>query len=312
MDQPLAASRTLLITSLLLVVMSGQAGAESSTGALAERGALPALGYKNVVIGSRTAAVTEVKLPVDAHIDLFEPDDDVQVEGPGRFIGIVLIPIPYDDLWPRQSTIIGRFADCSRRGCKSDSHFLYANGEDDLEAGRYRVYLIADGGQVRITFRLSGPSGKTTITPSGRAFADVKAPRVRHHNIASSNYVYGGATYTAETPGQRLTFIRVWTLPPLGGVMNTCTYKGERDSTDPSTCSPQSTYDDTDNEDPVVYRPSLPGARYSLSDWDQATFRGEWWHGFWFISPGLIEEARITTMYLSYGPKDWPPGDKSN
>ena len=152
------------------------------------------LGAVNVLSGKSTGYV-RVSLARDATIAVSEPDKpgaainkDITVDGRGRFVGLALVEDPYPGYRDyNRFFMAGRFGGCDERGCKTTNEAVETMFEASkdagarfvVKAGEYRLYLLADGAPVKVTFRLHGLRGKRTLRSTVAATEDLKTSPTR-------------------------------------------------------------------------------------------------------------------------------------
>ncbi len=176
----------------------------------------PRLGATTIISGSEPAvAFVRVESPatVDVHEDFRSargPSPSISITGGGRFAGFVLVKETSRDT-SENFLIAGRFSDCASRGCASEKKPMNyvspsniagsPSGFVDLDPGRYRLYLIADGTPVRIVLRLDGLEGRSSISPTTPAAVDLRAPSVHvSHNDGPAVWA-AGSTYEGGAEG---------------------------------------------------------------------------------------------------------------
>lgn len=139
--------------------------------------AVPALAGTTVVTGSVTGRLT-VDLRAPATVDLGLPPvtdaPGASVSGDGRLTGAVLVRRGAGRgvtwLWASRAGL------CSRPGCRpvhGGAFHAWGLTRDrrlsatfaELLAGRYDLYLLADGRPVTVTLRLRGVGGRATLRP---------------------------------------------------------------------------------------------------------------------------------------------------
>ncbi len=171
---------------------------------------------KPVVLGATltvtgvTSFVRDVTIPRAVHVT--ERDFTVTTEG-GRFGGIVLDPLAED----QPGSVIGiREGWCTSPGCTRPSWGFAGGicfcgirtptppppGETTLPAGRYRLYLVADGARVTATVRLPGLKGRTAITSGARIRPVIDVPQPDQFDPPASAAGYGGNLYGAGSTHQ--------------------------------------------------------------------------------------------------------------
>ncbi|MDQ3952363.1 MAG: hypothetical protein M3279_05290 [Actinomycetota bacterium] len=189
------------------------------------RGSAVVLGGRNVIVGSTTAAVP-VRLPASARVDL-------DVEGNGRIVGLALLGDPYGSRPERGRFLFGgRAADCAAAGCEPGQtyQYLYDGSYDTperplLRAGRYVLYLIADGAPARVVLELDGLRGKVRIAPGKAEDVDLQTPATRFDRNGEGGTVWwAGSSFDAGEVG--LTFSALYVKGPVlaGTTVEHCQY----------------------------------------------------------------------------------------
>jgi hypothetical protein len=153
--------------------------------AVPEAGAAPVrqiLAGRSVLVADRPAAETVV-LPRAATIDLDDATADspsVTIEGTGRLAGFVLTALDPSDAQGPRTLIMLRVGGCTAPRCEATAPrqaYEYAVAGEGfavrrlsenarrvtLPAGDYALRAVTDGAPVRLTLRLGGLAGATTV-----------------------------------------------------------------------------------------------------------------------------------------------------
>lgn len=133
----------------------------------------PQLGAVTEVVGSRTSS-ERVRLLRPAHLDRAALKAAVTITGAGRARGVALVR-EGDDAFKRPLLFYVTTSFCGEPGCGPDEDPPATSATRDdtagdgvlrLPAGMYRLYLIADRDPLKVTLRLPGQRGKSTIRPT--------------------------------------------------------------------------------------------------------------------------------------------------
>ncbi|MGH2755251.1 MAG: hypothetical protein ACRDLB_12585 [Actinomycetota bacterium] len=152
-----------------------------------------ALGALNHLAGD-SAGYTVVSIPRRVSIDQrvlagrrSGPNPDIVIEGGGPFAGFILTENPAPEQEVRTVLIAGRFQECDGRVCKQGPRPMnYMEPSDDfgrgprmkkIPPGEYRLYLVTDGADTDVTFRLHGLRGSVKLHPTKQSSADMKPLR---------------------------------------------------------------------------------------------------------------------------------------
>ena len=161
------------------------------------------------VLTGTASAVVPVRLTKPATFRQPQADpksNAVAVEGKGRFVGFALVEQSAD---PDRTVIIsGRVPSRLRAGKTTDltsSALSSRHGGVDpvwtLPKGDYNLYLLTDGSPAKVTLRLGGLAGSSTLKPTRKAAFTVKQPAERLVGQGASS-----AGDNAVTRGETLTF----------------------------------------------------------------------------------------------------------
>lgn len=198
------------------------------------------LGRVNVFRGTSTGYVN-VSFPRAATLAADEPDRpddsinaDITVTGKGRFVGIALVQDPYPGARdPHRFFLAGRFGACDDPGCRATKRSLETmydlqQDADDtlrLEAGDYRLYLIADGAPVIATLRLHGLSGRRSLQVARPAKLDYQASSTRIDTDAAGGRVWSaGNSFSGGQVGFSLSWLEVEAADFSGLESGICQY----------------------------------------------------------------------------------------
>lgn len=167
-----------------------------------------ALARVTTVVGDRPTSV-RVTVPADTTLDLKArlgqkrlrdpkgPNNDIQLEGDGRFVDVVLAADPHQPgSSPQWPIVAGRFSECDEAGCRSKRVINYTGSlsGNEVPAGNYRLYLIADRSPARVTLRFGSElSGHQTLHPDEPASVDLQTPSQSIANDGSNLWSAGSA-----------------------------------------------------------------------------------------------------------------------
>jgi hypothetical protein len=215
------APRSVLLLLTLLLLPLVMSAAESDAAPSPPRRLLAG----TTVISGSGATFARVRLLRDARVSNVMyphrkrgPTEDVTIEGDGRAVGVLLVrDTPLEPtLGDERVLLTGRFGTCDPPSCGAGhevSNFQFPSKypgtkgprQHVISAGDYRLYLIADSSPVRITLRLSGIPGHTSIVPSLPASLDFGAPTQNPGSGASPFYYSAGASYESGVRGIALS-----------------------------------------------------------------------------------------------------------
>jgi hypothetical protein len=170
---------------IVAVVVALLCGATATSAAAA----LPTLAGTTVIAGSKPARV-RVVVPHAARLPTLSTPDFGQgawsATGGGRFLGFVLRPAGAPVTGDTPTVVGGKLNHCYAPACQPaavteqriDVFSFAANpaGGFTIPAGTYDLYLLADGAPVKLTLKLAGLSGTTTLRPSGPVAAKIDSP----------------------------------------------------------------------------------------------------------------------------------------
>jgi len=201
----------------LLLCAGTPAGASSAPSATVALGA-------TVTVTGTTSFVREVTLAKPVRLT----HESWRVESTaGRFGGFALDPLNANE----PGTVFAfRSGFCAARGCTRPGWAPYGasclcgfKGSDASEAtipaGRYRLYLVADGGRVSVTLSLPGLRGRTAITSGSPLRPVIDSPKPQQFDPPADAAGYGGNLYAAGSThrfGERggIYLVDVWKIVP--------------------------------------------------------------------------------------------------
>lgn len=183
---------------------------------------------RTTIISGNTSGSVPVRIDREVSVDSRNilrrrsgPNPSIEINGRGRFIGVLLTPIP-----PPENNLegglflAGQYRECGQRACQSRGKvFNYTLpgefGRDrsrfKLAAGNYLLRLIADGAPSRVKLYLPGlGKGTTHLQPQGPAGSSSKSPVVRMSIEGDMTLHSAGSTYISSGTGIFVTmmFIR--------------------------------------------------------------------------------------------------------
>lgn len=212
------------------------------------------LAGKTIIKGERSG-VMSVRLPRPVHFAPFpqpayqRPRDVLRIEGRGRFVGVMMRRQSAAGKGLLQIVAPGL---CVRSGCSPvldfpDNYYglayPYERGPEGQEgasgvlpAGRYHLYLIADGAPATVILRFRGLAGKTVLTPRRPASVrmvkvepDAQAPSSPPPGSPAKDLIYsGGDTHRFESAGGAfMSAIWKWELSEReANLVGSCDYRG--------------------------------------------------------------------------------------
>lgn len=98
-----------------------------------------------------------------------------------------------------------------------------------LPAGRYRIYLVTDGGSATFQLRLPGLPGRTVIRPKDSAAASVQEATPSMAQPADTPLLFAGGTTHRTGPQGGINLALVWKrliLPGTKSAVGVCLYQG--------------------------------------------------------------------------------------
>ena len=189
-----------------------------------DRSPLPTLAGDTTVFGDRTAWM-RVRLPkaIDSNALGWETDD-LQIQGRGRLFGWLMVREVNGKIEPRAPSVnYLRSGMCSRPGCKPKPYAMISGGATErdgvLPAGIYRLYLLADGGPVRVHFSTRGLPGVIRLNPTKRP-EGVKVHNLTPRVAAGDTGVIYSAGDKRPFRGPGFAFQAQWVNPAGAGLIN--------------------------------------------------------------------------------------------
>lgn len=286
------------------------------------------LGAVNSVMGSSVGYVP-VSIPKDVVIDAREPNapgesinPDIRIEGSGRFVGIALVEDPYPGgRVPHRFFLAGRFNGCDEEGCKRQStsvetmyDFLDEGGPRlRLEAGDYRLYLLADGGPVRARFRLHGLSGRSQLDLTHSAELDIQTPAERIDASVNGTRMWSaGSSFAGGQVGFSLSWLEVNATDFTDMQIGMCQYNALEPPPDAIAYGPHCsrltplvgsggsvTFDKDIEEDTFTLLASFGYHDNRDATTGTPNLRGEHGLGAWISSPQDFEVLPLRSLFLT-------------
>ena len=197
----------------------------------AHAGEAPALRGTTVITGSE-AAQMRVRLPAPITTASLS-DWDFEITGDGRIIYFLLIKERRDGSLNDKIFLEGyAVGKCAEEACASQTEDSYGGsweglGESDtMPAGRYRLFLVADGAPARIELQLADLSGRTQVSPSKPAVAQIDT--LTPHFAGISPFTYFGYS-EAPFRGEGTALLSLWFTDALA--YGHCIYRDEKPET---------------------------------------------------------------------------------
>lgn len=197
----------------------------------AHGGAVPALAGTTVISGTRSGSVA-VRLPRAVSFDVYK---DVAVAARGRLTGFAL---KKDGAWDAPSAHAIKSGFCGTPGCAPvwpRSHVGMVVSPDStgysgtLPAGNYRLFLLTDGAPVRVTLRLAGLRGRSSLTPRGGVRTAVVAPKPTVAEPATAPLMFAGGSFWQFGRRGGLNLTVAWKVQPAPeepSAVGACLYSG--------------------------------------------------------------------------------------
>jgi hypothetical protein len=194
------------------------------------------LGRHSVFTASETSSLL-VRLPKRQSL-LDMKSFNMDSEGDGRVTGFMLIE---QGVKPREAATVNGLTvgRCSKRACRArNSEFRFfgtTNIYRYIPSGIYRLYVVADGAPVTVTFRASNLSGRVRARPTRRERTDLRTltPRV---DVDGAHSLYSAGDYTDLNGGKPdFGFLGLWVeadAPAAATAWGSCIYYND-ESPDP-------------------------------------------------------------------------------
>ncbi|HYO60962.1 MAG TPA: hypothetical protein VEU29_03585 [Actinomycetota bacterium] len=275
--------------------------------AAAARTAPPQLAGVTRIVGDTTSAMW-VTVPHKASFTWkLDENPDVRIDGGGRMAGVVITEGDFGDRG-RLFAMMGRASFCRARGCTSEDTHQFLTGQNPhqapsdkfvLPAGRYLLYLIADGAPASVTLRLHGLPGKARIVPRTPVDAEVHVPTPQTEVMGPDEKVYwfGDAGTIDADAGL------------IAGAMSLDTKNWSRGSW--GSCLQRVVLE----PEPVGYSPACPAGAsarttvgspvpgdqhiHDTSIWNVAP-GGRWGLGMNYVAVADVQSVAAVTLYLPY------------
>lgn len=184
---------------------------------------LPHLARHTSISGS-TTAYTDVYLPRS-----IAPVREMTygVKGAGRLTGFVMVKQSRDAVKDRPALVALRSGRCVEAACAGSPQpmmlMLAYNLEDrKLPPGRYRLYLVADGAPVHVSFDIPALTGRTHLRPRKQAAAQLETIE----STSPTPHVLAGGVET-DLRGDGISAVFAWAHGGAGvaGVVGGCFYR---------------------------------------------------------------------------------------
>ncbi len=196
-----------------------------------DRSRLPELAGDTTILGDETAWM-RVRLPESVDTDKMWMDDDLQVRGHGRIFGLLMVREVDGEIKRRAPSMdFLRSGMCNRPGCDPRPFAMMSGGgttrDGKLPAGIYRLYLLADGGPVKVRFSLPELPGAVRLNPTRPAQAKVHSLTPRVHTDPAGIVFSAGDRRPFK--GRGYAFQVQWVDPMGAGLIDRgfCYYKDE-------------------------------------------------------------------------------------
>lgn len=282
--------------------------------------AVPIIAGRTTASGSMTS-VMRVDVPASATVTWLPSDNpDVIVEGEGRFVGVVLTSdaptldgptlvagrIPMDAVcWPGRGCPVGPVVSVQAR-----QMIDWNAGIIRVPAGRYLLYLIADGSPVSVTLQLRGLSGSIDLAPSDPAPIRMVSWSPEAPITASQSVLWDegeGFDLGADTRG--IMFSLYWLRGPreVHGLYGHCWHRGRSPDPGPA-CLPGIGPDIGAGQSITsCCRPSL--VAYDLPPKDYLILAEEYrWpvqgmngQEVWSVTAGIVDSIGGVGVWLPFG-----------
>lgn len=272
-------------------VVAGALGV-SPTSAVAGEG-IPVIRGTTIITGD-DAAQMRVRLPAPLALRNLG-NWDFEITGDGRVIYFLLIKERRDgsvnDNIFVDGYAVGR---CAEEACASQTEDTYGGSfegvgdRDVLPAGRYRLYLVADGAPARIELQFAALSGRTQLSPSEPAVAQVDTI-TPHVGMLSPPSYFG----YSEAPfgGEGVALLSLWFDEALA--YGHCVYWKNEQPVAPAAYLPGACGDDTHvvSADQVAAAEGFDWGFSMLMPLPKAV-------GTWYTSASVFGNAGSIAMWL--------------
>lgn len=286
-------------------VFAAVAGANAPVAARPPVAALAAV----TTVRTATPASIAVRVPSPATIETpFGGSGDVRVTGGGDFVAFALVQEASDPF----VLFGGRVPDGAagteialplsnlpeRSGWSYD--FVKNFGDaTTIPAGSYTLYVFPGDEPAKVTLRLEGLLGRTTLRPRGDADFVVGSPGPRLLAAEVARNVYSaGESHVLDGTGLMFNSLWMKTAPFVAGQFQFCHYE------------------DVNAAEPVEYAPGCPNAKQqsTVNNRTMATesttkllYGGKsslppvrHGQGFWYAAEGVVEDLGYVTLWLAY------------
>ena len=186
---------------------------------------------ETVIVGRRSAW-TDVHLPSPVKVMIGKTGaGQVVLKGGGRISGFALVEEAANGR-PRSGIYGFRFGHCPTVGCAPESPSvvlggLSGNRAEILPAGKYRLYIVADGSPVRISLRLPGLEGKVRVAPDKSGSIHLRSPA--SETVQTTQGRFSSAGFASELQDSGLVVMGAWVRgdTALAGLVGHCIYEQE-------------------------------------------------------------------------------------
>lgn len=185
-----------------------------------------------------SSVLVELKAPVAYQLSQ-DDTSDLRVDGHGRAVAAVLQRT--DSSNPTEAVIVARFNGCDHPGCEAEQGAppsVYvreatgnpraADGRATLQAGTYRLSILADGSPVTVRLKLGKPASEATLTAETPADSGFRKAEPTAATPVVPVAWSGGASITLVSPNTVvLGFMQQDTpLGTVAGAAGTCHFSG--------------------------------------------------------------------------------------
>lgn len=227
---------------------------------------------------------------------------ELEIRGNGRLIALVGSRI--DDPSGQLAFVMARVRHCGNSACSRGRDIEIANvvgeepGSSGIAAGLYRMYLVADDPEARVTLTLGRSGGRQDIRLRDRMDGETSTPTERiRESVTDSIYSNGDAYRFSGRSGLVFSAIELRGGPWVAGELGTCMYEGAP-------------------PDPIAFAPGCPlGASISIVDavvrtntdrvaYSMALLNGSerWGFGQYYEAAAKIDEVSATALHVSLDP----------
>lgn len=195
------------------------------------------LGRVNI-ISADDGGVVDVHIPAAADLafPLLSRNPDLQVQGSGRFAGIVLTREPAFERDTLVGAIIRR---CAKRACKgrgiplTNPMNMKVGSRIQLSPGDYKLYVITDGAPIKVRLVLHGLKGERSVAVQRRIDYSIGEMAVHVRGPERAPLYVAGEAVDLDRPAFVLDALWLAGTPSGFTDLGTCLYEGVPSTPEP-------------------------------------------------------------------------------